>query len=89
MIKKKVITEFGVEADIWKIGYISLDRINKYGSITVCLYVNENAKQYIHSITEPILSSELFDKYFENGGDVIENAELFIKENCKLFIEKQ
>lgn len=85
MIKKKFMTDLGIEAEIWKVGYISLDRINKYGSITMCLYLTENAKNYITSVVEPILSKELFDKYFENGGNVIENAELFMKENCELF----
>ena len=89
MINKKVITDLGVEAEIWKVGYISLDRVNKYGSITMCLYASETATKYLYSVVEPILSPELFDKYFENGGDVIENAELFMKENCEMFIEKQ
>ena len=87
MIKHKVMTDYGIEAEIWKVGYISLDRVNKYGSITMCLYFSEDAEQYIKTVVEPILSSELFDKYFENGGDVIENAELFMKENCEMFIE--
>ena len=89
MIKKKVMTDLGIEAEIWKVGYISLDRVNKYGSITMCLYFSETAEQYIKTVVEPILSPELFDKYFENGGDVIENAELFMKENCEIFIEEQ
>ena len=53
----------------------------------MCLYFSETAEQYIKTVVEPILSPELFDKYFENGGDVIENAELFMKENCEMFIE--
>ena len=85
MIKKKVMTEFGVEADILKVGYISLDRINKYGSITMCLYMNEDATKHILTVVEPILSEELFDLYFENGGNVIENAERFVLENCESF----
>lgn len=88
MIKKKVMTEFGVEADIWKVGYISLDRINKYGSITMCLYMNEDAAKHILTLVEPILSEELFDLYFENGGDVIENAERFMLENCPTFTKE-
>ena len=87
MIKKKVMTELGIEAEIWKVGYISLDRVNKYGSITMCLYLTEEAPQYILKVTETILDAATFDKYFENGGDVIENAELFMKENCEMFIE--
>ena len=38
MIRHKVMTEFGIEAEIWKVGYISLDRVNKYGSITMSLF---------------------------------------------------
>ena len=89
MIKKKIMTDLGVEAEIWRVGYISLDRVNKYGSITMCLYVSETASKYIYSIVEPILSPEVFDAYFENGGDVIENAELFMIDNCDLFKEEQ
>ena len=36
-----------------------------------CLCFTETAEQYIKRVVEPILSPELFDEYFENGGDVI------------------
>ena len=85
MIKHKVMTEYGVEAEIWKVGYISLDRVNKYGSITMCLYLTEDATQYLTNVTEVILSAEDFDTYFENGGDAIENSERFMIENCEVF----
>ena len=75
-------------ADQPKIGYISLDRVNKYGSITMCLYLTEEATQYLTKVTEVILSTEAFDTYFENGGDVIENSERFMMENCEVFTEK-
>lgn len=87
MIKHKVMTDYGIEADIWKVGYISLDRINKYGSITMCLYLTEEATQYVTKVTEVIMDPEKFDEYFENGGDIIENSERFMKENCELFTE--
>lgn len=87
MIKHKVMTDYGIEADIWKVGYISLDRINKYGSITMCLYLSEEATQYVTKVTEVIMDPEKFDEYFENGGDIIENSERFMKENCELFTE--
>lgn len=87
MIKHKVMTDYGIEADIWKVGYISLDRINKYGSITMCLYLTEEATQYVTKVTEVIMDPEKFDGYFENGGDIIENSERFMKENCELFTE--
>ena len=85
MIRHKMMTEFGIEAEIWKVGYISLDRVNKYGSITMCLYLSEEATQYLTKVTEVILSTEAFDTYFENGGDVIENSERFMMENCEVF----
>lgn len=87
MIKHKVMTDYGIEADIWKVGYISLDRINKYGSITMCLYLTEEATQYVTKVTEVIMDPEKFDEYFENGGDIIKNSERFMKENCELFTE--
>ena len=87
MIKKKVMTELGIEAEIWKVGYISLDRVNKYGSITMCLYLTEEAPQYILKVTETILDAATFDKYFENGGDVIDNSEQFMLDNCPTFTD--
>lgn len=87
MIKHKVMTDYGIEADVWKVGYISLDRVNKYGSITMCLYLSEEATQYVTKVTEVIMDPEKFDEYFENGGDIIENSERFMKENCELFTE--
>lgn len=88
MIKHKVMTEFGIEAEIWKVGYISLDRVNKYGSITMCLYLTEDATQYLSKVTEIIFDATEFDTYFENGGDVIENSERFMQDVCEVFTGK-
>ena len=88
MIRHKVMTEFGIEAEIWKVGYISLDRVNKYGSITMCLYLTEEATQYLTKVTEVIFDPTEFDMYFENGGDVIENSERFMQEVCETFTGK-
>lgn len=86
MIIKKVKTQFGIEADIWKLGYISLDRFEKYGSITMNLYLTEDAEYYIDSKTQ-LIPAEKFDEYFESGGDIFENCERFMMENCELFME--
>lgn len=86
MIIKKVKTQFGIEADIWKLGYISLDRFEKYGSITMNLYLTEDAEHYIDSKTQ-LIPADKFDKYFESGGDIFENCERFMMENCELFME--
>lgn len=85
MIKKKYMTDYGVEANIWKLGYISLDRFNKYGSVTMCLYLNEEATKYIHSIVEPITDTEVFDKYFESGKDIYLACEEFMVDNNDFF----
>jgi len=84
MIIKKVRTQFGVEAEVWKLGYISLDRVAKYGSITMNLYFTEDAEQYIDSKTQ-LIPEEKFDEYFESGGDLFENCERFMLENCEVF----
>lgn len=86
MIIKKVKTQFGIEADIWKLGYISLDRFEKYGSITMNLYLTEDAEHYIDSKTQ-LIHADKFDEYFESGGDIFENCERFMMENCELFME--
>lgn len=88
MIKHKIMTDLGIEAEIWKVGYISLDRVNKYGSITMCLYLTEDATQYLTKVTEIIINPEEFDTYFENGGDVVENSERFMKDVCGVFTGK-
>lgn len=86
MIIKNVKTQFGVEASIWKLGYISLDRVAKYGSITMNLYFTEDAEQYIDSMTQ-LIPEDKFDEYFESGGDLFENCERFMLENCELFMK--
>ena len=88
MIRHKMMTEFGIEAEIWKVGYISLDRVNKYGSITMCLYLSEEATQYLTKVTEIIFDPTEFDTYFENGGDVIKNSERFMQDVCEVFTGK-
>lgn len=86
MLIKSKITDFGVEASIWKLGYISLDRVAKYGSISMNLYVTENAIQYIESITQ-VIDENLFDAYFENNADIYEMCEKYMLENNEFFCE--
>lgn len=85
MIKKRTMTDYGIEAETWKLGYISLDRVAKYGSITMNLYVSEEAKTYIKSVVEPI-KEEVFDKYFETEtNDFYNQCEKFMLEQCEFF----
>lgn len=85
MIKKRIMTDYGIEAEIWKLGYISLDRVTKYGSIAMNLYVSEEAKTYVKSVVEPI-KEEVFDKYFETEtNDFYGQCEKFMLEQCEFF----
>ena len=82
------MTSMGIEADIWKIRYISLDVFEKYGSITMCLFFNESADQYIDSITQVILEED-FDTYFANSTDIYADAERFMMERCDIFCSEK
>ena len=86
MIIKSKMTDYGIEASVWKLGYISLDRVAKYGSVTMNLYVTEDASQYIESIVEPI-REDLFDTYFESGKDIYEACEQYMIDHNEFFKE--
>lgn len=86
MLIKNKMTDYGIEASIWKLGYISLDRVAKYGSVTMNLYLTEGANQYIESIVEPI-REELFDAYFESGEDVYRACEQYMLDHNEFFKE--
>ena len=51
MIIKRVDTPYGIPADIWKLGYVNIDRVGKCGSITMNLYFTETTDKYIDSKT--------------------------------------
>lgn len=84
MIIKRVDTPYGIPADIWKLGYVNIDRVGKCGSITMNLYFTETTDKYIDSKTLLVRRDE-FDQYFESGGDLFENCERFMLENCEVF----
>lgn len=86
MIIKSKMTNFGIEASVWKLGYVSLDRVAKYGSVTMNLYLTEDATQYIESIVEPI-KEELFDAYFESGKDIYQACEQYMIDHNEFFKE--
>lgn len=87
MIIKRKMTKFGIEASVWKLGYISLDRFSKYGSITMNLYVTEDSPQYIESMVE-MIQEELFDEYFESGRDIYDACEKYMIDNNEFFKQK-
>lgn len=57
-------TTYGIEASYWRVGYVSLDRVSKYGSITLNLFFNKEAKDYIDSRTVVIETPEEYDNFF-------------------------
>lgn len=86
MLIKSKMTNFGIEASVWKLGYISLDRVAKYGSVAMNLYLTEDAQQYIESIVEPI-REDLFDTYFESGKDIYQACEQYMLDHNEFFKE--
>ena len=86
MLIKSKMTNFGIEASVWKLVYISLDRVAKYGSITMNLYLTEEAPQYIESIVEPI-REDLFDAYFESVKDIYQACEQYMLDYNEFFKE--
>ena len=44
----------------------------------MCLYLSEEATQYLSKVTEVIFDATEFDTYFEN-------SERFMMENCEVF----
>lgn len=69
-LNKTEMTEYGVEASYWKIGMVSVDRINNVGSVSIMLY-----KDRTQSKTNPkkffidkvcYFDDKVFPSVFEN-----------------------
>lgn len=89
LIKNKE-TNYGIEASYWRIGYVSLDRINKYGSISLNLFFNKDAKDYIDSKTVIIETAEEYEKFFstealQNYKDIYHASYEFVKSKDEYF----
>ena len=63
LIKEKM-TKFGMPCSYWKITYISLDNINKYGNVSLGLFYNETSTSYVDYYTELIDTPEKYNNYF-------------------------
>lgn len=63
--------------EIWILGYISIDRFNKYGSVSMNRVSTLEDKQPVESRTTPIIS-DVFDEYFGNSCNVYEKAKEYI-----------
>lgn len=91
---KETETNLGISASYWRIGYISLDRVSKYGSITIMLYINKTAKQYIDQYTELIDSEEKFNEFFSTVAlaeykDIYNSGYEFIKKYSNYFADAE
>ena len=63
LIKTK-ITRYGVPCSYWRIGYISIDKNERYGNVSVNLFYDKNATQPMDYYTEVIDTKEKWDNYF-------------------------
>lgn len=89
LIKEKM-TNFGVTASYWKLGYVSIDRINKYGSLTLNLFLIKDAEKYIESYTVVLDDIDKFDEFFgkntvEKYRDTYHAAYEYIKKYDEIF----
>lgn len=67
LIKNKT-TDFGIEANYWKVSMITIDRNLQEATFSICLYLNKNAKAFIECYSViSLLNKEdktLFEEYF-------------------------
>ena len=89
LIKSKQ-TNYGIEASYWRVGYVSLDRITKYGSISLNLFFNKDAVDYIDSKTVIIETQEEYEQFFsaealQNYRDIYHAAYEFVKSKDEYF----
>ena len=70
LIKEKQLNDLGITANYWRIGMVSIDRVNGIGSFSINLYVNRAAKKPLED-KGYIIEKEIYPQIFEN---MIENV---------------
>lgn len=60
LLIKDTLTEYGVSADIWRVGLCTFDTIRKEGSYSLMLFITMDAENFV--ATETISLNELIDK---------------------------
>ena len=89
---KEVNTPFGVPASYWKVGYVSIDRFSKYGSISFNLFITKEAENYIDSHTICLDDPEQFEIFFGKSSigqfrDVYHASYEYTKINSEFFAD--
>jgi NADPH-dependent curcumin reductase CurA len=88
-LQKSIDTQFGIPATYWKVVKTDFDYLNKSGTIILCGYISEQARQEQKrhtAVRNYKLISEKFDTYFTpsaiNPQDMnqVKNSYLYIKE---------
>ena len=94
---KKVMTEYGVEAEYWKVSRVSIDTIKKEVAFTLNLYLNK--EQQLRELGDRTFASAIltkeefepqYDKYFrkdegENYKDIYTSCYMYAKEHIEFF----
>ncbi|MCW6094542.1 hypothetical protein LAV60_15330 [Clostridium sporogenes] len=89
LIKEK-ITDYGVPANYWKIGMVSIDRVARNGSCSLHLYIQKGAKAFIES-RAVFFEEDKFDNYF--GTDILKYKDIYtacyayVKDNDEYFAD--
>lgn len=87
LIKNKM-TDFGIEANYWKLTMMSMDRFTMEGSFSLSLFLNKEAEKFIETYTVVIYGDEaLYNECFENAThkDVQTSCYEYAKKNVEYF----
>lgn len=95
---KNKITKFGIEANYWKIGMLTIDRLSKQACCSVYLYMNQQASisnpqgfvdcQTVTSLMHMDGDKAIFNQYFDGQipyKDVYNAFYEYLKENEEYF----
>lgn len=88
LIKKN--TDYGFEAEYWRIISVNVDIVSNSAMICIALYANKDAIRYLESRTITVFENK-FEKYFSksnisNYKDIYEASYIYLKENDEYFI---
>lgn len=87
LIKKKM-TDFGIEANYWKLTMLSMDRFTEEGSFSLSLFLTKGAEKFIETYTVVIYGDEaLYNECFENSThkDIQTSCYMYAKKNVEYF----
>lgn len=87
---KKEDTRLGLQAEYWKVGVFTSDRLKQEGSYCLMLFFDKDAKEFIDTKVVCLNTEddkERYNKIFELGEDVVHRCYEDAKENDAYFAD--